>query len=178
MRQNKLVLFFLMLLFIAPGVFAYLFYMNPTWLAGATTNKGHFISPPQKLSVFGGKPMYRMVFWHKNTCDHECLLQLDKIARVRVALGRRYYSVESWLLQGDMAEALSPEARAALLTSDVHVKRLSAKESKRFNLLGDNPTIFIVDQNDYFILRFDSVSQPDELFHDIKHLLTTDKASN
>ncbi|MFZ4076614.1 MAG: hypothetical protein ACOYKA_01390, partial [Legionellaceae bacterium] len=135
MRENKWVLFFLVVLFIAPGLCAYVFYMNPTWLSGATTNKGHFISPPQQFNVFGDKKVYRLVLWHQQACDEACMAQLDKMARVRLALGRRYYDVSTWLIQGEDTPLLSTLARDRLMKASIQVHRLNASEQKKSTFL-------------------------------------------
>ena len=178
MRHNKAVLFFLIILFVAPGFLAYVFYLNPSWLGNVTTNQGVFLPPNTSLHVFPDKHVYRMVLWNEGACNQDCIFELDKIARVRLALGRRYYDVESWLLQGEHSPVLSSEVQAGLLAQDIHIKRLNEHETEIIKPLEHTANLFIVAPNQHFILGFKQNSKPDEIFHDLKHLLTTDKTSN
>lgn len=175
-KRNKSVLFFLTLLFIAPGLSAYLFYMHPEWLNHNTTNKGHFLNPAQPLNLFKDKK-WRIVLWSPEACDHQCMHQLDQLARVRLALGRRFYNVELWLLQRDDAPALSKEALESIKEYNILWQTVSVNNPKAHAILMKKTSTFIINPTNYLILEYNN-NQPDDVFHDIKHILTSSEASN
>ena len=97
-RRNYIVLLLMLALFIAPGLSAYLFYNHLTWLGAAKTNKGELLNPPILLTKLGMDAKWRLILWSPTGCAQECIQQLDKLARIRLALGRRLYQVDSLLL--------------------------------------------------------------------------------
>ena len=177
MAQNKLVFFFLGLLFIAPGLSAYVVYMHPQWLSQATTNKGHFLKPPRPLSALGDEKTWRIVLWSPNGCDTDCMAQLEQLERVRLALGRRFYDVQFWLVQRADAPPVPPKMMNALRYHAIHWLTLSTEEITQV-ALPSSPAIFLANPMHYLVLEYSITSEPNDIFHDIKLLLTADKASN
>jgi hypothetical protein len=55
---------------------------------------------------------------------------------------------------------------------DIHILKLSLEEQQRLTLSKETPEIFIVNPNHYLILSFKETVKPNDLFHDLKHLLT------
>lgn len=168
------VLLLLILLFSLPGVTAYIFYLNPQWLGTATTNKGAFLEPPLLVSPLGGDSKWRLVLWSPTTCERNCIEHLDKLARVRLALGRRLYDVETSLLLGANAGALSTSLTSMLHDKDIHVVKLSANESERLSMLCNTSNLFIANPDDYLVLSYQITTKSDDIFHDIKLLLKKD----
>ena len=106
-KSNYLILLILGLMFLAPGVAAYLFYQHPNWLGSSRVNKGILLNPPLHLPSLGHESKWKILFWSPGPCDAVCLQQLDTLARVRLALGRQFYNIELWLLPGDTALTLN-----------------------------------------------------------------------
>ena len=175
--KPKLLFFFLGLLFIAPGLSAYVVYMHPQWLNQTTTNKGHLLKPPRPLSALGDEKTWRIMLWSPNGCDPDCMAQVEQLERVRLALGRRFYDVQFWVVQRADAPRVPSKMRKALRHHAIHSRTLSTKEIEQV-ALPSSPAIFLVNPMHYLILQYSITSEPNDIFHDIKLLLTTDKASN
>ena len=165
-------------MFLAPGISAYLFYTHPYWLGGVTTNKGIFLDPPVLLpplerqgSVASLK--WRLVLWSPSACEASCIAQLDKLARIRLALGRRLYEVVPELLLGANAPPLSSAMVDALREQDIHSLKLAAGDGERMPVLKHQLQIFIANPDNYLVLAYQPMVKPDDIFNDIKQLLTT-----
>lgn len=181
-HHHYMVLWLLALVFIAPGVAAYFFYTHPQWLSHATTNKGTLLTPPVFISSLkeasvinpsslGRGPTWKLVVWSPTACNGECINQLDKLARIRLALGRRLYNVTQELLLGAKAPLPASKLRALLQERDIHIVRLQEKEQSP--TLPHKITIFIANPENYLVLAYQPTVKPDDIFHDMKHLLTT-----
>ena len=97
---------------------------------------------------------------------------MDKLARVRLALGRRLYEVDLSLLQGaDAGPTNAGSATNTLQEPGVSMVRLSNNESVRLSGLYKNPTLFIANPEHYLVLVYPVTAKADDLFHDIKLLL-------
>jgi len=169
-RRNYIVLLLLVALFVAPGVSAYLFYNHLTWLGAAKTNKGELLSPPLLLAKLGMDAKWRLILWSPAGCDQDCMQQLDKLARIRLALGRRLYQVDSLLLLGGEAPPLTTAFADSLREQDIRVLKLSAEDQHR---LPTNPELFIMNPDDYLVLAYQPTTKPADIFHDLKRLLNT-----
>ncbi len=173
-QSNKFyVLFLLVAVFAAPGIAAYLFYQHPSWLGSAKVNKGTLLNPPVRVNALNGSSKWHIVFWTPNACDATCLKELDTLARVRLALGRKLYQVEQWLILGDKAPLLSPEAQAMLKELDFHVVQLPTAEVNAQEILFSEAKVFLADPNNYLILSYASSANPDDVYKDLKLLLNT-----
>lgn len=168
--RNYGMLLLLVCLFIAPGLGAYVFYMHPQWLPHATTNKGELLTPPILLQDLSKSTKWRLILWSPTACDKKCMHQVDKLARVRLALGRRLYHVETWLLIGDDEKKLPVAYANTLIEQDVLFKRLS--DAKRLSAYTDRK-IFIANEDNYLVLAYSASTKPADIFHDMKQLLTT-----
>ncbi len=166
------ILVLLIVLFVAPGVAAYLFYQHPSWL-GARVNKGALLNPPVMLNTLEGKSKWRIIFWSPEACDQVCMKQLDVLARIRLALGRKLYQVDQWLLLSDKAPSLSQKQQSFLKEIDFKVAKLSAAEVITHNALLSEAKVFIADPGNYLILSYASQVNPDDVYKDLKLLLNT-----
>lgn len=169
------ILLLLVLLFAAPGITAYLFYSNPSWLQVSRTNKGTLLSPPLVIKSLDNQPKWRIVYWSPDTCDKACLQQLDTLARVRLALGRKLYEVDQWLVLGGQATTLDKKSDALVKQMDFRIAYDDTEQSG----LKNKPTVFIANPDNYLILSYPADVNPDYVYKDLKLLLnTTQKKSD
>lgn len=166
-------LLLLAVLFAAPGIAAYIFYQHPNWLRSSTINKGSLLNPPIYLRALGDAGKWRIVYWSPNDCEESCLKQLDVIARVRLALGRKLYDVDQWLLLGDTAAKLTEKDQELLKEQDFHVMRLSAKARQRLAILPQEGRVYLANPDNYLILSYESTLNPNDVYKDLKLLLST-----
>ena len=166
-------LLFLVVMFAAPGIAAYVFYQHPGWLGATKINKGTLLNPPVALKALDNKAKWRIVFWEPDACDAACLKQLDTLARVRLALGRKLYQVDQWIMFGDKAPDLSSETQSILKELDFQVTRLPEADARAQHELFAKPNVFLVDPNNYVILSYSASVNPDDVYKDLKLLLNT-----
>jgi len=166
------------MLFAAPGLTAYLYYRNPQWLSANTTNKGQLLNPPVLLSeVEDGKQKWRFVLWYPQHCETQCLQEADKLARVRLALGRHLYEVDQWLLLHEDSLAMENTATQMLREHDIHVAHISENSLKNLSILADKPQVFIASPKGDLVLAYEENTNPKDIYHDIKRLLGSEKKS-
>lgn len=178
MNKNKqtIVLFILALVFVAPGLAAYLFYQHPSWLNSKTTNKGQLLNPPVLFSALDNQQAkWRLLLWNPQSCHTTCLKQIDKLARIRLALGRRLYNVEQWVVIGQAANAFPQGMINALTEQDIHYWQAAA-QPKLESILGSQAQVFIVSPENYLVLTYPLSANSADIYHDLKQL-TTDKKS-
>lgn len=160
-------------MFVAPGFAAYLFYQHPTWLGSSKINKGTLLTLPLALNAFEGNSKWRIVFLSSELCKKDCLEQLNLLARVRLALGRKLYQVDEWLILGDKMSSAAKELAPLLKEQDVHVTTLSSDQMLQLTTLSSNDKVFIVNPDNYFILSYPSGGNPEDIYKDLKLLLST-----
>lgn len=169
LQRHTLLFLFLGLVFAAPGIAAYWFYTHDTWLTQSTTNQGTLLNPPLQLPLPLTPKKWHVVLWAGDGCDRACIAALDKIARVRLALGRRLYEVIPTLLLDATAPSLSPDLLSTLQAQEIQVLRWS--ESTPWPLLDKNSPLVLADPAYRAILIYPLSTPPDALFHDLKQLL-------
>lgn len=158
-RKPKRLLLILLFLFLAPGLLAIVFFRHTEWLSLQATNKGTWVKPPQLVVPLQAK-QWHLVLWSPSSCHANCLEKLDKLARIRLALGRRWYDVDTILLQ--------PDAQNQPL-SDKTVRRVGVSAIN----IPLKPTIFIANPQGYLILSYPITAPSDDIFHDIKQLIVS-----
>ncbi len=166
-------LILLIFLFAAPGIAAYLFYSHPSWLGTARINKGSFLANPIELSSIEKKEKWRIIFWTPTSCDNNCLSQIDLLARVRLALGRKLYLVEQILVVNKDSLVESSLIENELKNKDFMVHVLSDKDRQALENLSNKAQIFIMDPGNHLVLSYKSGVKPDDVYKDLKLLLTT-----
>lgn len=169
------ILLLLALVFMAPGLAAYLYYQHPAWLRATTTNRGELLQSPVLLTALKGKAKWHLILWQPGDCRLSCLKQLDKLARIRLALGRRLYEVEQWLVLTDDSKRLPKTLVSSLQDQDIHVLPLSKEQRQNLTILGSKSQLFIANSANYLILSYEATADPGDIFHDLKQLLTSAK---
>lgn len=165
------ILLLLAVLFAAPGLSAYLFFQHPQWLGRSTLNKGQWVAPPVVMNVLGDTPKWRMILWNPGPCDSACLTQLDTLARARLALGRLLYDVDLWLVLGENAPTLNPEALTQFKEKDIHQVTLTQRDDELKRVLSSNPKVLLANKENYLILSYKAEVNPDDVYQDLKRLL-------
>lgn len=167
------VLLLLAFMFAAPGIAALIFYQHPAWLGASKVNKGTLINPPLALQSLGGGSKWRIIFWNPGVCDQACLKQVNMLARVRLALGRKLYQVDQLLVLGDNAYPVSDTIKAILKEQDFQTIQLSPDELNKISGTRPEAKIFIANPDNYLILSYQPQVNPDDIYKDLKLLLNT-----
>lgn len=177
-KSNYLILLLLALIFLTPGISAYFFFRYPHYLGSMTTNRGLLLTTPHLLASLKSQSKWSLILWNPEGCDHLCQQQLDKLARVRLALGRRLYEVDQWLVTNHDPFIKSPDLRQLLQDQDIHLLILSPQQQAHVPLFNKQAGIFIANPQHYLVLTFLPIAQSEDIFHDLKQLLTTAEKKN
>ncbi len=167
------ILLLLATMFAAPGIAAYLFYQHPTWIGSAKVNKGSLLTPPVALSSLSNHTKWQIVLWSPSVCEQACLKQLDMLARIRLALGRKLYQVDQRLILGDEHSPITDKMKSVLKERDFQVVQLSSDDKRKLNALSSDTKIFIANPDNFLILSYQSQVNPDDIYKDLKLLLST-----
>ncbi|KTC98955.1 hypothetical protein Lgee_1401 [Legionella geestiana] len=173
LMSRRTVLFcFLGLLFAAPGVLALFFFRHPDMIAGAPTNQGFLLRPPVSVPALLEMPAnWHLLLWNEGACETACKAALDRLARVRLALGRRARRVDVSLVTSAPASLADAMLVKTLKDADIRVLGL---DDKAFAGLPQNVSaFFIADPEGYLVLSYAKDAPPGALYHDLKHLLET-----
>ena len=171
-KSNSVVLLILALIFAAPGISAYLYYRNPQWVAANTTNKGSLLTPPPFVeAIKDEKSRLHLVFWYPDRCETACLQELDRLARIRLALGRRLYEVGAWLVLPASNQPVDQSLTALLQDQAIHLLQLPEPIRANLPLLNAKPRLFIANSKGYLVLTYEAKANSEDIFHDLKQLL-------
>jgi len=174
-KRNGHVLVLLAVIFSCPGIAAYEFYKHPEWLRAAALNKGKLLNPPQRLANLSATSKWRLILWNPGDCDLVCRQQVEKLARIRLALGRRLYQVDEFLVITNQAHPLSKTFLKRLQDADIHLLLLTDEQRRKQASLTDKANVFIANPDDYLILAYDANAKAEDIFHDIGQLLNADE---
>ena len=171
-KKPVLTLIILAVIFCLPGLVAYWLFMHPEWLLAAKTNKGQLLNPPYALSTKSDNHKWHLYYWHPGKCDAVCTKQLDRLARIRLALGRKLYEVDlQWLRSNDSPEP-GTQLQLQLKEQDISTQKLNAKDSKYLFAQAQGSEIFIANPDTFLILAYDKLNKPMDVYDDLKHLLS------
>lgn len=171
LHKNYLALMILVVMFVLPGVLAYFFYCHPTWLGGVETNRGTLLKPPVLFSKFKQNEKWRIAYYSPSICDTTCLGNLDKLARVRLALGRHLYNVDVYLLMDAKTQDLTEKQTKILEELGVNMLKFTPNDSQDKKVFDNVPVFYLVSPENYIILSYTANTQPDDIFQDIKKLV-------
>jgi hypothetical protein len=168
MKCKNVTFLLLAVVFFAPGLTAYVFYKNPQWLGSTQINKGNLLNPPVLFTQLPGSKKWHLLLWIPGpSCDQNCIGQIDKLARTRLALGRHLYSVKQWLVVAQV-NAVSPQLKKVLQEKDIAILPISERNKALFPTKAQ---IYLANPDKYLILSYGIDSQPASIFHDMKHLV-------
>ena len=182
-QRPSIILLLLGVVFAAPGLSAYFFYTHAHWLQGASTNKGVLFNPPVKLDALEHAaepkpskgvvtgPQWHLLLMSPTSCEQACMEQLDKLMRIRLALGRRLYRVVPHLILDAHAAPLSHALANSLREQGISVLRLSSNVDGQAPVLQHRLHLFIANPDHYLVLSYAPTVAPNDIFHDLNHLL-------
>lgn len=162
---------FLAIVFSAPGVLASFFYQHSDWLGAHKVNKGHLLVTPVPLNALGSESKWKLVLWRGQGCNKKCLNALDRLARLRLALGRKLYKVEQWLVMSTAFPIISEETNVFLKAADFHLSYLSNEEERKLKRLSKKNKIFIASPKNELILDYEVGVDPQDIYKDLNVLL-------
>lgn len=169
-KGQRFILAVLAFFFLAPGLCAYFIYTHPHWIQLSSTNKGKLEKNPSRFILDKTKKGWHLVLWNPGFCAQDCQKHLDKLARIRLALGRQWYDVGQCLLSADKENA-SQKWPAMMKKQAIETYVLSKNERKKASFLTNEPQIFLVDPNHYWVLSYTVEAPSADIFSDLKKVL-------
>lgn len=177
LKYKKLVIVFLVLIFMMPGVCAYWFYQHPGWFAAsATTNKGQLLTPPVLVAAIPKTTKWGLLVWNPGRCGQACRQQLNKITQIRLALGRRFYDVNLWLITNNGATLGVAKTADLLHKQGISPVILPATTVLKLPILGDKPQVFIVNPDNYLILSYQLAVNPADIYSDLQQVMNLQRS--
>lgn len=170
-KKNYLSLAALVVLFIIPGIVAYFAYKDPSAFGLKSTNHGEFIKPPVLMSELKNNKKWRLVYFSRNDCTEECMGYLDKMARIRLALGRRLYNVDSYLFMPQNSKDLTEEQEKIVQDVNISVLKFAADGREYQRAFNKEHAFFIISPENYLILSFAADTPSEDIFADLKKLV-------
>ncbi len=95
---------------------------------------------------------------------------IDKLARIRLALGRHLYDVDGYLFLSSLAEDLTLEQKKILQDINVSVLKFTA-DNQDYHKVFQDDAYFIINPSGYVVLAFDASSMSEDIFQDLKKLV-------
>ena len=81
--------------------------------------------------------------------------------------------MDLWLLQPENTIICSPDAQQAIDKQDVHLRTVSIDEQRRIALLKQDVNVFLADPKNNIVLQYSLMNKPEDVFHDLKRLLSS-----
>ena len=177
--QNKIIILgLLLLIFIAPSITAYWYYQHQTHLAATNLlNYGHLLNPPinftamQKNKIVTNRSSWKLLLWYPKVCKNLCQQQLNKLFRIRLALGRKFYDVDQLLVTKNIPSTLEHDIMLPLKNRAIEFVTLNEMQQNKLKMLLNNPQVFIMNPDNYLILSYKLDANPADIFHDLQRLL-------
>jgi hypothetical protein len=162
------IIFILIALFLSPGILAIYAFKHQEILSAHNTNKGVLLHPAIALSELPASSQWHLLYWNPQGCDVDCVQSLTKLAKIRLALGRKLYQVRLHLVQThNLSQGVLEEIKAMGFEITILKEQTCQKLAKNTN----KPIIFIADRKNNAILRYELDAKPEHLFHDLNQLL-------
>lgn len=182
-------LVWMVLLFAAPVVAAWVFYLNPVLLPAGRTNHGALIAPviplpgDRVVRAASGEPLdwealdrrWTLVLVAGPTCAEQCLARVDALRRIRLALGEPGLEVQRLLLLAG-APVPAPEAEAiARQFTGMHVATLGTNDLAG---LGEDALgrIYLRDPMGHLMMRYAPDAPAQDTLEDMETLLKATKS--
>jgi hypothetical protein len=170
-NRKHIQILILMLVFIMPMLGAIYLTKNPQILQRYTsTNYGKWAphSVPWPLPT-NNRP-WQLVLWQFEGCHDACMQQLGDLAKIRLAMGRKVYDLNLWVVV-PQTKPLSEEQTKFLQNHDIQVGYFDEGASKQWQgVFGESP-IVLVNPEKEVLLMYRMNPHAKKMFHDLQLLI-------
>jgi len=188
-KRNKFYGLLIVAAIVLPMIFAYTIFKTGFGYPTGTTNKGELLLPPQPIQRLvleepdnllatlysTEKKRWRLLVPVSKDCDEKCKAYLYLTRQVHIRLAEKAYRVERILLLLDKVS----EAQIELLLQEHRTTRLIKSSTENFQswlaeaTLPSSPEnyFYLVDQEGFAMMRYDTGHTGQDLLDDIKKLL-------
>lgn len=166
-----MVLTVLFILFSLPGSLAVLFYQNPHWLSGKMSNHGTFVMPSLQLESLNEVRKWQLLLVENQSCQQPCLLQLDKLARLKLALGRLSRQVDLRLMVFQPSFLPDEQTRQQMQDQAIFSQVLNQNEQLGLNQRQLKSGVYIGDPRGYLVFSYPLNTKQKLIYEDLHHLI-------
>ena len=181
LSRRSFIFYILAAIFFAPGIAALYLYQHPQ-LLGGSINKGELITPPKLVKALvqrnSALNKWHLLLWSPIGCDKSCIQPLEKINRIRLALGRLYFKVDEGLLMSPYSKPMTSPLLESLQTLNISMHSLSQSQASKIFAYTGEPRIFIANPEGFLVLSYTINAPSDDIYHDIKLLLNTSQVKS
>ena len=176
LKSKKWVIIFLVLIFMMPGVSALWLYQHSNWLGGKETNKGRLLTPPVLVDALPKTIKWGLLVWSPGRCGQSCWRQLDKITRIRLALGRQFYTVDLWVITNHKTGLDAVKTAHLIHQQGIRSVILPATIGVKLPILGNKPQVFIVNPDNFLILSYQLTADPADIYSDLQRVMNLQRS--
>ncbi|WP_439134297.1 hypothetical protein [Pseudomaricurvus sp.] len=189
-RQIRWVSWFIVAAFLLPMIAAYVMYTTGIGLPKQTVNKGTLLEPATSIltldisSTDGNsidlttEKKWRWLIVGSNDCQQECLDTLYTSRQVHIRLGEKATRLERLYLNTaseydtEFSEQLTVEhPRLVMAHVDAEDWQKTLETTNAADLDLNGTSVYVVDQEGFAMMTYDSSNQGTDLLSDIKRLL-------
>ena len=170
-QKNILTLLLIIFIFIAPSIAAIIAYNYKSLFNNHPTDHGAFLKEDIYFKNIGKNKKWHLAYYNAKECDAYCIKQLDKLARIRLALGRHLYSIDVYLLLDNEIPLLSKQKTNFLRNIYINVILFSLLDTSYHNLFSDKSAFYLLNPDNYIALTYKDTSSADDIYQDIKKLV-------
>lgn len=169
--KKKGIIWLLVLVFSLPMFVAYKLAQHPEWLGSInTTNYGQWVknNVMWKAAVPNKRP-WQLVYWVKDSCNKECLDSINQLAKIRLAMGRKLYQMNIWLMVPNHVQLSAKEIKN-FQNQDILIAYADQKTQKQWSSFRDNPIVLFTPENKA-LLKYEANFNAKKMYHDLQLLI-------
>ena len=172
MKKNRVNLFLLIVVFSLPMLIAYQLAQHPQWMQKINpTNYGTWVKQSVNWTQQSEpKRPWQLVLWQNHSCDQACLAQLDLLARIRLAMGRKVYLLNIWLFLPER-DKLTNGQLETLRRQDIHVAYASVKLESQWKQAFTTMPIVLFAPEHHALMKYPVNPEPKKMYHDFQLLI-------
>lgn len=164
----------LVVIFLCPGIVAYLCYSHPQWLGKELIHHGTLLTRPVLCPGLNRDTTWRLVAWVPQSSNDLAVEAADRLAKIRLALGRRLYQTQVWLIRPASLPSILSQVQQRFNDQDIHYEQIPTTTIlPKTALWFKEARMFIVNPQGYIILTYPLKASQQAIFQDLKHLLNT-----
>jgi cytochrome oxidase Cu insertion factor (SCO1/SenC/PrrC family) len=190
-KRNRFFGIIIILMIVAPMLLAYIMFKTGWGVSASQTNKGELLTPPlpiQDLRLANNEEFFSELFAHKkakkkwrllipvtSACAEDCEKNLYTTRQVHIRLAEKAYRVERVLL---FLGTLSPSLQSQLSLEHPNTLQLDVDEESfmQWISVAENSHqalqhYYLIDQQGYVMMRYNTSNTGQDLLDDIKKLL-------
>ncbi|MDQ5884493.1 MAG: hypothetical protein QG556_833 [Pseudomonadota bacterium] len=170
LKKYRSVIILVVLFFLPIGSAFYIFSQPMLLRKLSTTNYGQWA--PQldwQLNKPKARP-WQLVLWQNGPCEQQCMQQLDQLARIRLAMGRKVYELSLVLLVPEGMQ-LTKQQTDQLKDNNIDYQYLPREKVPTWNKNFQVKPVVLFSPEHLSILMYPKDLEPKKMYHDLQVLI-------